>query len=301
MEDQLIKSSQEAAREIASLRMKIFDLEMTGGGSSVGDFDDEGDDLKVARTVKSSLLIPFENMMEDKTSKAPSRGSTANSSMYADLGGKVYAPSRSQTRNSAPASPIISSNRIREVDAAVPERKSRERSREGHSQEMHHSQTSKPYMEKAYRPDSKSGSPRPVSPSETSDIMSFGGSPRMPSSFPIASARRNPHSSDLRLPLSGHIPSPDDSERADNSPAQRQELQSQRQSMGSRNADSSLVTDTLQSLLGVMESPPGSAKTPPPLGDLSLPYGVDALEGVARKPPSIGSVRSSRSAGSVHV
>jgi hypothetical protein len=311
LHDQLVKSSQEAAREIASLRMKIFDLEMTGGGSSVGD-PDEFDPVK-SRSSQTKMLIPYSNMMEEKSS----RGSTASSNAYADLGGKVFGRSNKTPEPSSPLQPASEASAERYGKQEHSDKAlglARQRSREqalAPTAVAGYPPRNKPYMEHAYRPDSTTGSPRPVSPSEASDMQSFAGSPRMPSKFPMASARSRAggEGSDV------YVPSRPREDMATASPGNRQPIgvassrqptSRSRQSPGespNKDVNSPFYSDILQTLARDSSENILQTLKPPPLGDLSSlshDSNRDLVDVSVSRKHSINSIRSSRSAGSVH-
>lgn len=316
-----MKSSQEAAREIATLRMKIFDLEMTGGGggTSIGD-PDEFDPVH-ASSNHSKLLIPYSNLMEEKSGHVSSRGSTASSNAYADLGGKVFGRSNKTPEPSSPLQPaseaVTDRHRmtVHEENYLGQRQRSREQVPASASAPISapsYPPRSKPYMENAYRPNSTTGSPRPVSPSEASDMHSFAGSPRMPSKFPMVTARSR--GGDAEIPRSLHTDGQAGSRRPSVPNSRQQSAINSKQHTSRSNlsnggsplhdASAPFYSDILETLARQSSGESLQTTKPPPLGDLSSlsqdsHKDVVDLATIGRK-QSVNSIRSSRSAGSAH-
>jgi hypothetical protein len=179
LQEQLSASSQEASRLIASLRAKLFELELTAESSSKPS-SVMTHNAPFQPSSSYNHLVPFHspnpfhysNSSPNPSRRATPKGDNDNGSsddLFADLAGNIF-----------PQSHHSSSQRERsrgsQIDQSSPSSPS-----SGKPKQKNDSDASEPknYISSAYRLNSKTGSPRPVSPSEASTHATDDPSPRV--------------------------------------------------------------------------------------------------------------------------
>ena len=161
LQDQLTISAAEASREIASLRTRLFELEITGHDSSINGSENGIPEVhEISPALSSELLVPFQHSLREE-----------NNSLRQQI---LSVRSRSSTSHDGPAS-----SRTSLFDVKIPNSITNDDFPNAQSSFVdlsgttHHDRISQRptsiSLSNAYRPSSITGSPRPYSPSSDSE------------------------------------------------------------------------------------------------------------------------------------